>query len=49
MNKYVSIQQLEGGYIVTTDNKSQIVTSLNKAVKIVREYLGGTGEETAAE
>ena len=50
MIKYVSIQQLEGGYIVTTDNSNQIiVTSLNKAVKIIREYLGEAGTETAAE
>ena len=49
MNRYTSIQELEGGYIVTTDGKSQIVTSLNKAVKIVREYLNGGAADDAAE
>ena len=49
MQKYASIQQLEGGYIVTTDHSTQIVTSLNKAIKLVREYLGEADTETAAE
>lgn len=49
-NKYTSIQQLEGGYVVTTGNRVQVVTSSNKAIKIVREYLhGGEGEDAVTE
>lgn len=47
MNRHVSIQELEGGYIVSTNEKAQIVTSLNKAMKIVREYLNNGAAEAA--
>lgn len=49
MDKYTSIQQLEGGYVVTTGNRVQVTTSANKAIKIVREYLTGVEGTDAAE
>jgi hypothetical protein len=49
MEKYVSVNQYEGGYLVVTDGKTFIATSLNKVMKLVREYLSSGVEDTDAE
>lgn len=39
MKKFAEIQALEGGFVVTLDDKSIVTTSLNKAIKLVRDFL----------
>jgi hypothetical protein len=42
MSKFVSVQQLPGGYIVDSDihdNGPQVVTSLSKVMRLVRTLL----------
>ena len=39
MEKYVSITHYTGGFVVTLGGETQVVTSLNKAMKLVRDYL----------
>lgn len=48
MEKYVSINQYNGGFVVTTGGDITVVTSLNKAIKLVRDYLS-TGDEADTE
>jgi hypothetical protein len=48
MEKYVSINQYTGGFLVTVGGETIVVTSLNKAIKLVRDYLS-TGDEPEAE
>lgn len=45
--KFVSINQVPGGFIVNTDGNVQVVTSLNKAIKVVRDHLGAGADEAA--
>jgi hypothetical protein len=45
----VSIQKLNGGFVVHTQAGSQVVTSLSKALKIVRETLEDKSAPEAAE
>lgn len=47
MEKYVSINQYEGGFVVVTDEKTVVATSLNKAIKLIREHLASSEEEAA--
>jgi hypothetical protein len=42
MSKFVSVQQLPGGYVVDSDiheNGAQIVTSLSKVMRLVKALL----------
>jgi hypothetical protein len=48
MEKYVSINQYTGGFVVTLGGDVFVVTSLNKAIKLVRDYLS-VGDEPDAE
>jgi hypothetical protein len=48
MEKYVGINAYEGGYVVVVDGKTIVATSLNKVMKLVREYLS-SDDETEAE
>jgi hypothetical protein len=41
--KYAGINAYEGGFMVSFGGKTVIVTSLNKAIKLVREYLAVPG------
>lgn len=43
-NLNASINAFEGGYLVTIGARQIIVTSLNKAIKTVRDYLGGSSQ-----
>lgn len=45
VEKYASINAVEGGYIVTIDGKAIVTTSLNKAIKLVRDFLGDASVE----
>jgi len=45
--KYVTIQQFNGGYLVSIGGQNQITTSLNKAIKLVRDFLNTEGESEA--
>jgi len=44
--KYTTISALDGGYLVTVGDRQLIVTSLNKAIKTVKDFLtdGSTTE-----
>lgn len=44
--KWTSINAVEGGFIVQAGGKTVVTTSLNKAIKLVRDYLG-SGDEAA--
>ena len=39
VEKYAAIQSYEGGFLVQVGDKQVIVTSLNKAIKLVRDHL----------
>lgn len=43
----VAVTKVDGGFIVQTPAGTQVVTSLNKAVKVVRETLGDEAEPAA--
>lgn len=45
--KSVGIDAVEGGFILNLDGQLQVVTSLNKAMKLVREFLGSTSADSA--
>lgn len=45
--KYTSISKANGGYIVQAGG-TYVTTSLQKAIKIVREYLDGASETETA-
>lgn len=36
---YLSVAKIEGGYIVDTQNGRQVITSLPKVVKLIKEIL----------
>ena len=42
--KDVVIQAVEGGFIVQLNGETQVTTSLNKAIKLARDFLGGGKE-----
>lgn len=48
MEKYVSINQYTGGFLVLVGSETYVVTSLNKAIKLVKDYLS-SGDEPDAE
>lgn len=39
--KEAYIQAVEGGFIVQLGGTTQVTTSLNKAIKLVRDFLSG--------
>ena len=43
--KDTSIQAVEGGFVVQLNGSIQVTTSLNKAIKLVRDFLSGGKEE----
>jgi hypothetical protein len=45
--KYVSINQYTGGFVVLLGPETFVVTSLNKAIKLVRDYLSAGDEPEA--
>ena len=47
--KYAGISALEGGFVVTVGNRQIVVTSLNKAIKLVREFLTVDGSTSEGE
>jgi hypothetical protein len=44
-NKFGGIQKVEGGFIVELNGEVQVTTSLQKAIKLVRDYLSA-GQES---
>lgn len=42
---FAAINAYEGGFMVSLNERTVIVTSLNKAIKLVRDHLGGAAEE----
>lgn len=42
--KYAGINVYEGGYFVSLDGRVVITTSLNKAIKLVRDHLAVAGD-----
>lgn len=40
-NVYVSVNKVQGGFIVSLGSGDVVVTSLNKAIKLVRDALQG--------
>jgi hypothetical protein len=44
-NKFASIQALEGGFIVELGDSVQVTTSFNKAMKLIRDYIGAQATE----
>lgn len=47
-DKYASINKVNGGFIVNTGDGTTVTTSLQKAIKIVRDYVGGSDEAETA-
>ena len=49
-SKYAAIEQMQGGYVVHgADDNRQIVTSLNKAISILKkEFTGETEVQESA-
>lgn len=45
-NKFASITSVEGGFIVELGGATQVTTSLQKAVGLLRAFLKGDTEET---
>lgn len=45
--KYASINAVEGGFIVNIGGTPIVTTSLNKAIKLIRDYVGGAAGEAA--
>jgi len=43
--KNVSIEEANGGYVVYINGQVHIATNLNKAIKLVKDYLGGSDSE----
>jgi hypothetical protein len=43
-NVYVAINKVNGGFIVELNGQTQVVTSLNKAIKCVRDFLNDSSE-----
>jgi hypothetical protein len=37
--KYVGVVAYKGGFLVTTGESMEIVTSLNRAMKLMKDYL----------
>ena len=48
-NVFVAINKVNGGFIVELNGQTQVVTSLNKAIKIVRDVLNDSSEGTETE
>jgi hypothetical protein len=48
-DKFVAIESKEGGYLVNLGSRQIIVTSLNKAIKLVRDYLNVDGSSSEGE
>lgn len=44
-NLQAQINAVEGGFIVQLNGVAQVTTSLNKAIKLVRDFLSG-GKDT---
>jgi hypothetical protein len=42
--KQVSIEQVNGGYVVYLGGEVYIANNLNKAIKLVKDYLGDDSE-----
>ena len=39
--KNVSIEEANGGYVVYVNGQVHVATNLNKAIKLVKDYLSG--------
>ena len=44
--KSATIEQVEGGYVVNLDGRVVVTTSLNKAIKMIRDLLQEAGGES---
>lgn len=44
MDKNVSIEEVNGGFVVYLGGEAYIASSLNKAIKMIKDYFGGSDE-----
>lgn len=47
--KWISVEKLDGGYLVQTDKGRHITTSLNKAFSTAKSYIGGDSVDGVVE
>jgi hypothetical protein len=46
---FVAINKVNGGFILELNGETQVVTSLNKAIKIAREFLNDSSDGVESE